>query len=808
MTVFYLDPLNGVDGNSGTSFASRWKSFTQGATAARIAPGDEIRVIANAEVATATAKWVGREQVVNFTISSCSNTTPIKVTTTTTHNFSDGDPVYISGAGTGNGYWVITNVTSNTFDLVNSTAQGVGAAGTVRLAPHVALTAPITKNIASCDYARTAWTGSTNVTASVITTATRASDRSDQFAMNATFTTGKMAYKAVNLNLSSYNTVSFYIAQTAGTLANANTISIRLCSDSLGATTVHTINVPQIMALNTWNRVTVNLGTAMSSSILSVALYTTTDVGAQTFVINNIFASNNGFGLESLIGKGTSGETYYSIQSITERLILLSDSTLYTSLPTNLRGYTGATETVSTRFITPHQIAPTSSESLNDSGTSGNPIKITGGWNRTDMSTQNANEESFYDFRYGAHYAFNGTSGPISYIEFDKISVTRASGFLTAGAGIGYVFKNFTFNNCGASPFSAGITSIDNMKHYNNNSTLAVGTGTTVNNVKCYNNAAAGFTMNTSTNKIVVDTLESRNNAGTGIVVQGYNQRAKNLVSKFNEGGYALSIQNCQSSVVDNLEILVDTILSTTTVINNTASFYNIVRNLTTNNTATGNGAVVAVFDATGANNIYRNITITNNKVIGNIFYGAQNINAVVFDNITINTNLPSDFCLIDRTTSTTNALDNSKFIFQKFGGSTTDHRIYGDLYLIRTDTTVTHSGSGYSWAISPTNSIRDSNPVEFSLAKVAVNANSLVTIKAWMRRTNTGLTMNLVVPGYQLPGITDDVVSTVTASADTWQEVTVTFTPTEAGVVEVFAEVFGGSTYTGYVDDMTITQA
>jgi hypothetical protein len=87
------------------------------------------------------------------------------------------------------------------------------------------------------------------------------------------------------------------------------------------------------------------------------------------------------------------------------------------------------------------------------------------------------------------------------------------------------------------------------------------------------------------------------------------------------------------------------------------------------------------------------------------------------------------------------------------------------------------------------------------------------------MRRDNTGLTMQLVVPGSStigappntspLAGIPNaGVISSMTAAADTWEQVSLTFTPTEQGVVEIFAYAYGGSTYTGYVDDLTITQA
>lgn len=40
MSTFYLDYENGNNANSGADWANAWKDLTNGATAARIAPGD------------------------------------------------------------------------------------------------------------------------------------------------------------------------------------------------------------------------------------------------------------------------------------------------------------------------------------------------------------------------------------------------------------------------------------------------------------------------------------------------------------------------------------------------------------------------------------------------------------------------------------------------------------------------------------------------------------------------------------------------------------------------------------------------
>ena len=45
MATFYLDFEAGSDAADGTTFANRWKTIKDGATAARIAPGDIIRIM-------------------------------------------------------------------------------------------------------------------------------------------------------------------------------------------------------------------------------------------------------------------------------------------------------------------------------------------------------------------------------------------------------------------------------------------------------------------------------------------------------------------------------------------------------------------------------------------------------------------------------------------------------------------------------------------------------------------------------------------------------------------------------------------
>jgi hypothetical protein len=134
----------------------------------------------------------------------------------------------------------------------------------------------------------------------------------------------------------------------------------------------------------------------------------------------------------------------------------------------------------------------------------------------------------------------------------------------------------------------------------------------------------------------------------------------------------------------------------------------------------------------------------------------------------------------------------------------------FGEFGFIDTDTSVRHTASGKSWAFYPTNAARDfSYPLKLSVAQVAVEADVEVTVSAWLRRTNTNLQMQLQVLGGQLAGVSKTTAS-LTAAVDTWQQVTITFTPSAAGVIDIqcLAWTNSGTTHIGYIDDLTITQA
>ena len=138
--------------------------------------------------------------------------------------------------------------------------------------------------------------------------------------------------------------------------------------------------------------------------------------------------------------------------------------------------------------------------------------------------------------------------------------------------------------------------------------------------------------------------------------------------------------------------------------------------------------------------------------------------------------------------------------------GAIDTHYVYTDGGLISSEASIRHTASGISWKMEPTSTNRSSGyPLPFKIATAACAANTAVTCSAWFRRSNTGLTGKLTCKGGQLSGVST-TSSSMTASADTWEQLSVTVTPTQKGVLEFYAECYGGTTYAMYVDDITIS--
>jgi hypothetical protein len=729
----------------------RWKNITTGARSARTIPGDTIRIMGSPAPTSLgqNGVWTSQALQATKTLTAATNATPIAITITG-HGYSTGDTVVVTGVvgnTAANGTWEITVTDANTFTLDGSAGNGNRTSGgTARLRNNtrVMLASAVTQNIASTGPGRAAWTASANVATLLDTGSSKEHGVADRIAIDVGFTTGLAAYWATpnTLDLSGYQQVSFWIRQTTGTVGAAGAIDLRLCSDAAGTTAVNTISIPNLGATGRWMPVTVDLGTALGSSIQSIALYVNTDNGAQTFQISNIIACKassepDSLTLTSLIGKNTTGETFWGIQSINGTRVMLDADTNATPTSTSVRGYYGTSETVTTYKRETIKLGPAAAATTNlqitqESGSvSGGPITYSGGWDRTNMSTQNL--ETWLDGQNGNGYGIS--INVLVNLTFEKIAFVRCAAGFFGNGGTSNIANIIAVNNCTTTAARGGLYVVSEKGcHY------------TVGHIVA--NANLGVYISTASNcTIVVDNaILSHSNQGISVFNDFNGQKLKGSGAGLiaNNGGSGLLVR--QSSVNCKSLTFADNAVSS-----------------------------VAQSAAYSTDTYYTNC----------IFSDATEFSSLEF-------------------------LGNASIYSQNHDQTADNHRIVVDGGIIVSATDQRKTASGISWKMQPTSTtLRTASvPLVLSLAKVACAANSLVTVKAWMRRSDTGLTMRLVCKGGQIAGVDTDVVDAMTAAADTWAEQTITFTPTEVGVVEITAEAWGGTTHSGWVDDLTISQA
>jgi hypothetical protein len=725
----------------------RWKNITTGATAVRTIPGDTIRMMGSPAPTSLgqNGVWTSQALQATRTLNTSTNTTPITMNLTS-HGYSTGDTIVITGHATNtnaNGTWEITSTGANTFTLDGSVGNGAGTGGNVRVRNNtrVKLTTAVTQNIASTGPNRTAWTsaGGANVTTALETTTGnfKEHNNSDRINIGAGFTTGLAAYWTLpsTLDLSGYQQISFWITQTLGTVGAAGAVDLRLCSDTAGVTAVNTISIPNLV-IGSWRPITVDLATNLGSSIQSIALYVNTDNGAQTFLFSNIIACKassaaDSLTLTSLIGKNTTGETFWGIQSINGTRVMLDAETSATPTSVTVRGYYGTSGTVTTWKRETIKLGPTFTfggavQTIQESGTEASPITYSGGWDRTNMSTQNL--ETWLDGvnGFGNTFVFSG----ISFVTLSKVSVARANVALDLRTTA--VYNTLSVDNVICC--IAGLLNITSGAFFN---TLTVG------------HIASGTASFASSSNTTLNVLYGIfGSSGAGI------SAGTSAILKVNGSGSGSLLANNASQGI----------------------------NFGTNSFVTANNLKMEANTSSSISSDFNSAPFgyLNNCLLGDF----------------------SEFGVGGNYITT-------QYASQNHDQTANNHKIFMDGGLISSATDQRNTASGISWKLQPTSSVirTSARPVTLSLAKVACSANNLVTIKAWMRRDNSGLTMRLVCKGGQIAGVASDVTASVTTT-NAWEEETITFTPTETGVVEITAEAWGGSTFSGWVDDMTISQA
>ena len=143
-------------------------------------------------------------------------------------------------------------------------------------------------------------------------------------------------------------------------------------------------------------------------------------------------------------------------------------------------------------------------------------------------------------------------------------------------------------------------------------------------------------------------------------------------------------------------------------------------------------------------------------------------------------------------------------------GGDPTQHRTVFGLYrgngVVSSSTEQRHTESDFAWKLCTTSNVSFLNPLAFSLTKIACAANEQRTVKLWGRRGDAAAIFRLRVKGGYVAGIASDVTAELAAGVGSWMPITLQFTPTQTGVVEVFAEAGGGTGSILWIDDLEVS--
>ena len=728
MATFYLDNEGGNDANAGTSYALRWKTFALGATAARIAPGDTIRVMASP------------------------------------------DP----------------------------TSLGINATWT-DLSETVTLASSLNTLITNCD---TAWTASPNITCTADTSVYRTSNGSASNAIASGFTTGLAAYFDLgsSINYSAFQGVTLWVH--ANTAIAASTLSIRLCSDAVGAVSVDTLAIPAMPGNSQWQPIHINKGSALGSSIRSIALYADLDPGTITVKLDNIStvkaAGNDSLSLKSLIGKNVAGEYWWAIRSINGTTVILDDAVNMTA-GNPPKGYVGTSETVTTykrEAILPPNGTP-ENHLVMDSGTSGSPITFSCGWNRTDMSTQTG--QSYFDGCNGNQNGFNFNNQ--TFISVDKwFGVRWATAMVTSASdGVigtcGAIASSGTGLNISGGPNRVTLTEFSNI--CSNSVGISINcnalVATTLISYSCNSN---GVTLEGRGHSIT--TLRSRQSASAAVLVSGTN--INNMQMGTVEASNSVNGLSFSINVMD-LRIKALTCATNSSIGLNPSCGIN---NRIDVATLTSNGTAIALNASTFINGalVIGSLTTSGNTAVisTGVLQGVLYINTSSFGEATPITYSGTGY-------------SSGRIIVQNYDGVAGDHRTFYSNgtagATVVADAATRHTSSGLSWKFTSQSAtfVSSNFPIVFPVARVAVAANLFTTVRLYTRRAATTVTGTLRCRGGQLAGISADVTASSAAAIDTWEALTLTFTPTEAGVLEFDFLMYGAASVDLFIHDFSAEQ-
>jgi hypothetical protein len=856
MAIFYIDYLTGDNANDGTTWATAWKSLN-GIIASRIAPGDEFRYAKSPEPTSMgqNATWLApivASPETEISPTSSTNTTPIQIRKNTGHGLSTGDFVQIYGHTVNtnaNGLWKITKIDDEYFSLDGSVGNGAGTtSGKFRRCNNkvIELTSKVTEDLCRCNYET--WTPGTNVTSSAIYTSDwKCGAGSLRIVTAAGCAANQIIAKyalPVSLDLSGYEQVSFWIKSSVALAAGA--LEIRLYSDTACTTLVDTLSMEAIPITNAWYQIAINKGSALSSTVQGIAVYTTIAQASKTFYFDNIIACKSataadGLTLVSLVAKNVVNKygdhVFTGLQSI-QGVYLVLDNDI-TNLPSFGQGYYGVAETTTIYKREPIQYyVPTTStfgEQISENGTVAAHYVISGGWNTV---TTIKDGITIYDFRNNG-YALSLYGR--SYVDIHGFQIVRANTGLRGFATDGIIYDMY-FSNCNMA--------VDINVNYTPESLKNI--------IALYNITGVNVLSGSTSEQRLFENVIANSNKGNGVIVSSVwnvknlevnnnNQGLKIDASFFNYESISSACFNKTYGIVHNtgnkgiIETITKcayngegihftaalcTILNIVELSNNyTAIGYYITSNNNIDNIEklNSNFRIFSLYNAFGCRIFKVDECLSNNGLFSQTGFALDiYVYNVQFGFITtpeyLSTNYYLQLYFINCTGLPSASLTNggtdyneSKIVHHAFNQQTNNHQIIKNGGYILSDEAVRHTASGISWSLYVLKTWRDIlTPLILSAAKIACLEGDTLLITAWVKKSHaTDIGAKLQIKANRTAGLTTDIIAIATDTTD-WQLLTLTLTATKTEIIELdFCGywVANLADETVWIDDISITK-
>ena len=238
-----------------------------------------------------------------------------------------------------------------------------------------------------------------------------------------------------------------------------------------------------------------------------------------------------------------------------------------------------------------------------------------------------------------------------------------------------------------------------------------------------------------------------------------------------------------------------NTITSATCNSNNYGIYFNASNNNTITS-ATCNSNTYGIYYNNGCNNTIYSLSTTGNTTAGICANNANNIchSATIAES----TKVAMGTAYYSDTRQYINNLGGYSYVYSNYATANSQNATAG--------------GTGKEWKLAITNAARNTvYPFYIPIARVAVASSGKVTVKVYFKKSGTGIAGGLRCRVNQVAWSDGTSDITVTCPDNTNRnQVTLEFTPTAAGVVEIEAGAWytGATNQTVIIDDIEISQA